>query len=194
MIDLATLAGWSALVGAVATILGAVFLGLFFSRGGRWGLWNDLASIVLMLATIPVAVVIALIESEQFATYALAAGAIGIAGMLAAAASQALLVARVRTYERLLPWTLGAGAVVGLWYLMAGVLALPRGLPTGLGLTMILSGLGFLAISYGFARGGQRDPLAALGFAVLLMSSTTFLAYTGIFLVSGKLEVPAWNA
>ncbi|MCI0585046.1 MAG: hypothetical protein L0227_19500 [Chloroflexi bacterium] len=188
------LAGWSAIVAAVATVVGAVFLGLFFSRGQPWGTWNDVASIVLMLATIPVAVVIAIIEAEQVGPFALIAAVIGIAGMLAAAASQALLVARVRTYDRLLPWTLGAGAVVGVWYVLAGIPALTRGLPTGMGIVMILSGLGFIAVSYGFARGGERDPAAALGFAVLGMGSTVFLAYMGLFLLSGKLVVPSWNA
>jgi hypothetical protein len=47
-------AGLSALLAAVATVIGAVFLGLFFWKGGLWGLLNDIASIVMMLATIPV--------------------------------------------------------------------------------------------------------------------------------------------
>ena len=194
MITLDGVAGWSALIAAVATVVGAVFLGLFFSRGQPWGTLNDVASIVLMLATIPVAVIVAAIEADQFATFALIAAAIGIVGMLVAAVSQVLLVARVWTFERLLPWTLGAGAVVGVWYVMAGILGLPGALPPGMGWLMIASGIGFIAVGYGFARGGQRDPIAALGFATLGFGSTVVLAYFGIFLLSGKLEVPAWNA
>jgi hypothetical protein len=131
---------------------------------------------------------------ERTTTVAVGVAVIGILGMLAAAASQVLLVARVRTFERLLPWTLGAGAVVGVWYVMAGILALPGGLPPPMGWVMIASGIGFIALGYGFARGGQRDPIAALGFATLHMGSTVFLTYLGLFLLSGKLVVAAWNA
>jgi hypothetical protein len=194
MTTLEQVAGWSALIAALATVVGALFLGLFFSRGQPWGTLNDVASVVLMLATIPVALVVAAIEADESATLALVAAAIGIVGMLVAAVSQVLLVARVRTFERLLPWTLGAGAVVGVWYVMAGILALPGGLPPPMGWVMIASGIGFIAVGYGFARGGQRDPIAALGFATLGMGSTVFLAYLGLFLLSGKLEVPTWNA
>jgi hypothetical protein len=52
---IAAIAGPFALVAAVATVLGAAFLVLFFAKGDPWGLLNDVASIVLMLATIPVA-------------------------------------------------------------------------------------------------------------------------------------------
>jgi uncharacterized membrane protein len=34
------LAGWSALLAAAATVVGAVFVGLFFSRGEPWGTWT----------------------------------------------------------------------------------------------------------------------------------------------------------
>jgi hypothetical protein len=193
MITLEQVAGWSALIAAVTTVIGAVTLMVFFSKGGLWGLWNDLASIVLMLATIPVTVVIAVIEAEQLATSALVVAAIGIVGMLGAATSQALLVARVGSFERLLPWTLGAGAVVGVWYVLAGILALPGGLPQAMAWLMIASGIGFIAIGYGFARGGQRHPLAAIGGLVLFVASTAFLAWIGWQLVAGGIEAPAWN-
>src|SRR5258708_36704624 len=48
------LAGYSALLAAVATVLGAVLLALFFTKGQPWGTLNDIASIVLMLVTLPV--------------------------------------------------------------------------------------------------------------------------------------------
>jgi len=59
------LAGASALVAAVATVLGAAFLVLFFAKGGLWGLLNDIASIVLMLATIPVLLFLAMFTSGR---------------------------------------------------------------------------------------------------------------------------------
>jgi hypothetical protein len=177
------LVGWSALVATVATVVGAVFLGLFFWKGGLWGLLNDLASIVLMLATIPVAVALGLLGADAFGPLAWFATGVGIVGMAGAAVAQGLLVARVRTYQQLLPWTLGFGAIVGVWYLFVGVLGLdhPAGgysVPTTLA---IASGLGFIAIGYGFWRGNERHPLSIVGGLVLLVASTGFLGLVAMY-------------
>jgi hypothetical protein len=195
MITLEHAAGWSALIAAAATVVGMVTLMVFFARGGRWGLANDVASIVLMLATIPVAVVVAQIEDEPPlpGIVVALAGLVGILGMLGATVSQGLLVARVRSYEQLLPWTLGAGAIVGVWYVAAGALGFGS-LGPPLAILMLASGFGFIAVGYGFARGGQRHPLAAIGGVVLFLASTTFLVWLGFRLVNGDLVVPAWNA
>ncbi|MBA3876715.1 MAG: hypothetical protein C0498_07235 [Anaerolinea sp.] len=193
MITLGQLAGWSALIAAAATVIGAVLLGLFFSRGQPWGTWNDIASVVLMLAMIPVALVVGTIQMERMTTVVVAVAAVGIGGMLAAAGFRAALVARLRTSEQLLRPTLTADAVVGIWYVLSGFLGLSGDLPQPLAWWMIASGIGFIAIGYGFALGGQRHPLAALGGATLLLFSTAFLAWLGIYLVSGNLVVPSWN-
>jgi predicted secreted protein len=194
MITLEQLAGWSAILAAAATVIGAVFLGLFFSRGEPWGTLNDIASVVLMLAMIPVALVLGTLEMERTTTVAVAVAAVGIGGMLAAAGLQAALVARLRTYEQLLRPTLVAGGVVGVWYVLAGFLGLAGDIPQPLPWWMIASGLGFIAIGIGFAAGGQRHPLAALGGFTLALASTAFLAWLGILLISGELVVPSWNA
>jgi hypothetical protein len=49
----------------------------------------------------------------------------------------------------------------------------------------ILAGLGFIAIGYGFRIGGQRHPAAAIGGAVLFVSSMVFLTWLGVLLVTG---------
>jgi hypothetical protein len=188
------LAGWSAIVAAAATVIGLVFVGLFFSRGQPWGYWNNVASVVHMLATIPVALVVGTLEMERTSTLAVAVAAIGIVGMLAAAGLEATLAARLRTYDQLLRPTAIAGAVVGVWYVLAGFLGLSGAVPSVLPWWMIAAGFGFIALGYGFAVGGQRHRLAAFGTWTLSIASTTFLAWLGIFLVSGKLVVPSWNA
>ena len=71
-------AGWSALVAAIATVIGAVTLVLFFARGEPWGRLNDVSSVVLMLAMIPVALVVGTLESETASTVALPVAALGI--------------------------------------------------------------------------------------------------------------------
>ncbi len=187
-------AGWSALVAAAATVVGAVTLVLFFSRGGEWGRLNDASSVVLMLAMIPVALLVATLESETVTTVVLPVAAIGIGAMLAVAALQALLVARRVTYEQTKKWVLLCGAVIGLWYIASGLLAGNTALEGALAWLAIGSGIGFVAVGYGFAAGNERHPLSALGGGLLLGASTTFFVVLGTRLVTGDLVVPDWNA
>jgi hypothetical protein len=187
-------AGWSALVAAAATVVGAVTLVLFFSRGEPWGRLNDASSVVLMLAMIPVALLITTIETETVTTVVLPVAAVGIGAMLAVAALQALLVARRVTYEQTKRWVLLGGAVIGLWYVATGLLAGHTALEGVLAWLAIAAGIGFVAIGYGFAAGNERHPLSALGGVVLLGASTAFFVVLGTRLVTGDLTVPAWNA
>lgn len=173
--------GWSASVAAVATVVGAVLLGLFFAKGDPWGTLNDIASVVLMLATIPVAVALGLLGEDAFGLLAWLVTAIGIVGMVGAAVAQTVLVARIRTYRQLLPWTLGSGAIVGVWYLLVGLLGLSlvttRNFPLAIMALAIASGVGFISIGFGFWRGNERHPASVIGGLVLLVSSTAFLGW-----------------
>lgn len=182
---LAALAGPSALIAAVATVLGAVFLVLFFAKGGLWGLLNDVASIVMMVASVPIVLYVFQITAPYApAPVHLAIIGVGLVGMLGASVSQSLLVARVRTYQQLLPWTLGFGAVVGLWYVGAGALLLVATAPLLLAALAILSGLGYVAIGYGFWRGNERHPLSIAGGVTLLITSTAFLIWIGLVAIA----------
>ncbi len=189
-----TIAGWSALVAAGATVVGAVTLVLFFARGEPWGRLNDASSVVLMLATIPVALLVATIESETVTTIVLPVAALGIGAMLVVAALQALLVARRVTYEQTKAWVLLGGAVVGVWYILSGLFAARTAIEGLLAWLMLAAGVGFIAIGYGFAAGNERHPLSVIGGVLLLGASTTFLAVLGMRLVTGDLVAPAWNA
>lgn len=187
---LAGIAGPSALLAAMATVVGAVTLVIFFARGGWWGLANDIASIVLMLATIPVAVGIAQV-SKPWVAWSAGAAAIGVIGMLGASVSQALLIARRFTYQQLLPWTLGFGAVVGVWYLLIGIGGLrspffEAGL-LSLDTLAIASGISFIALGYGFLRGDERHPLSVIGGFVLLVTSTWFLIWVGTLFINAEI-------
>ena len=189
-------AGWSANVAAVATVFGALALVLFFTRGQPWGTINDAASVVLMIAMVPVALVVAVIESREQpfpSSYAVAVGVFGIVPMLVAAWYQARLVAGRVTYEQTKGRVLAAGAFVGLWYVLAGAIGF-RPLGQVLAMLAIVSGVGFIAIGYGFAVGNERHPLSALGGVVLTVGSTAFLTILGLRFVTGDLVVPTWNA
>ena len=189
MTDLASLAGPSALLAAVATVVGAGTLVIFFARGGWWGLANDVASIVLMVATIPVAVGIAQV-TKGWSPWADAAAVVGITGMVGASVSQALLISRRFTYRELLPWTLGFGAVVGIWYLMIGLgsVTSPFFPDFLLNALAVASGISFIALGYGFLRGNERHPLSVIGGIVLLVSSTWFLVWIGQEFISGEIR------
>ncbi len=182
---LSAFAGPSALVAVVATVLGAVFLGLFFAKGGLWGPLNDVASIVLMLATIPVVAFFATwTEPYLSGGVAGAVAAVGLVGMLGAATAQGLLVARIRTYKQLLPWTLGSGAIVGIWYVLVGITGRLAGMSEITAILAIASGSGYIALGYGFWRGNERHPLSIAGGIVLLVASTIFLAWIGVSLIA----------
>jgi len=182
---LAALAGPAALLAAAATVVGAVLLVLFFWKGQPWGTLNDIASIALMLATIPVLAFFATFTEPYLVPGAASVVAtIGVVGMLGAGIAQALLVARVRTYAQLLPWTLGFGAVVGAWYVLVGISGRFAGVPEFMAGAAIVAGAGYIALGYGFWRGDERHPLSVIGGIVLLIASTTFLGWIGIALVT----------
>jgi hypothetical protein len=187
-------AGWSALVVAASTVVGAVTIVLFFRRGDPWGRLNDVSSVVLMLALIPVALLVATLESETMTTTVLPVAALGIAAMLVVAVLQALLVARRVTYAGTVRWVLLGGALVGVWYIGTGVMAAHTALEGAPAWLAIASGIGFIAIGIGFARGRERHPLSAIGGVVLLGASLAFLAVLGARLVSGDIVAPDWNA
>jgi hypothetical protein len=167
---------------------------LFFSRGQPWGTINDASSVVLMLALIPVALLVATLERETVTTLALAAAALGIVAMVVAAGLQALLVVGRVTFEQTKLRVLGAGAVVGLWYILVAVLAGGTAIEGPLAWLAVGSGAGFIAVGYGFAVGGERHPLSVVGGLLAFAGSTAFLAILGVRLVGGDITVPAWNA
>lgn len=193
-VDLARLAGLSAWLAAGMTVVGAITLMQFFRTGGRWGTWNDASSVVLMLAMVPVALVLAVIAMEVVTTAALVIAAIGILAMLGAALLQALLVVGAVTYDQTKIPVLALGGVVGVWYLLTAISTGSTDLPVGLRLAAAVSGVGFIAVGLGFARGGQSHPLAAIGGAGLFIASIVFFVWLGALLVGGDLAIPAWNA
>lgn len=193
-LSFAQLAGVSAWLAAAMTVVGMATLLLFFSRGGRWGTYNDAASVVLMLAMVPVALVLAVIELEVVTTTALVVGGIGIGAMLLVAVLQALLVAGRVSYEQTKAAVLGFGAVVGVWYLLTAVVSGHTAIPDGIRVASAVAGVGFIAVGYGFARGGERHPAAAIGGLTLFVASLVFQVWLGALLVSGALVMPEWNA
>lgn len=190
---IASLGGLSAWLAAAMTVVGMATLMAFFSRGGRWGTYNDAASVVLMLALIPVALVLAVIELEVVATTALVIAVVGVGSMLALAFLQALLVIGRVTYEQTRYSVLGIGAVVGVWYLLTSIATDHTVVPDGARAASAAAGLGFIAVGYGFARSGERHPAAVVGGIVLFVASLVFQLWIGWVLITGDLPIPDWN-
>jgi hypothetical protein len=187
-------AGVAALVAAAATVVGAVALVLFFARGQPWGTVNDASTVVLMLALIPVALLVATLESETVTTVALVVAGVGILAMAAVAILQALLVARRVTFAQSKGPVLFGSMVVGIWYVASGLLATRTGLEGLPAWLAIAAGTGFVAVSLGFAIRDERHPLSTAGGALAFAGSTAFLVLLGSRLVTGDLVAPSWNA
>jgi hypothetical protein len=193
-VEFARFAGLSAWLAAAMTVIGAITLVQFFRVGGRWGGWNDISSVVLMLAMIPVALVMAIITSEVVTTAALVIAAVGIVAMLAHALLSTLLLARRVTFDQTVGAIQGFGAVIGVWYLLVAISSGATDLPDGLRLAAVVAGVGFIVVGIGFTLGGQAHPLTGIGGTALFAASIVFFVWLGALLLGGDLTIPAWNA
>ena len=162
--QLNVLFGWAAFLSALATLVTGATAVLFLSRGGRFGKINDAASVAQMLFMVPVAAALFFVTRRGAAGLALLALAIGVIGMLVAAALQALLVFGAVKFEQTFEAVLAAGGTVGLWLLLTNCLILAaRALPGGLTVLGIVAGTGYILAVIGFHAGGQQHPLFYTG-------------------------------
>jgi hypothetical protein len=188
--QLDVLFGWAAILSAAATLLTLITGILFFSAGGLFGPINDAVSVIQMLLMLPIAAALYLLTRHDATALALLAAAIGIAGMLIAAVLQALLVLRIVEYEQTAAATLSAGGAVGIWLVVANLLAVAAGaLPVGLALTGVVAGAGYVLLVIGFRRGGQGHPLFYAGSGLAVMGYTVWGAWLGFLFLSGGLAV-----
>lgn len=119
--------GWAALLSAVATI-GTLVTGiLFFAVNERFGKINDIVSVFQVVLMLPVAVAMYLLTRPSNGGLALLALAVGSMGMVIVAVLQALLVVEMVSFEQTIRAVLSAGAVIGLWLVLANVVALGGG-------------------------------------------------------------------
>jgi hypothetical protein len=94
----------------------------------------------------------------------MALAAIGIIGMLVAAALQMLLVLGTAKYEQTIGMVLTAGGAIGIWLVVTGYIALAnRILPNGLAWLGLIARGGYILLVVGFWLGGQQNSLFTLG-------------------------------
>jgi len=114
-------AGWSAYVSAAATIFGFVTLITFFMVGEPFGTMNDVSSIVIVLAAIPILFSLYQYNRPASPTGSLIALIVGVLGALSAAIFAIISITTRRTYGDSVSLSYG---VFGLSLVMYSYLAL----------------------------------------------------------------------
>jgi hypothetical protein len=186
--NLNLLFGWILYLSAAATIATAVTVILFFTLGGRFGKINDAVSVLQMLLMLPVSVGLFLLIHHGGAGLALLATVVGAIGMFIAAILQALLVFDVVKYEQTIAIVLAAGGAIGLWLLLANILALNiDALPSGLAISGIAVGVGYILVALGFRIGGQEHPLSYAGALLVIVGYSIWSIWLGWLFTSGGL-------
>lgn len=178
------LAGWSAYLTATATIIGFVTLITFFMVGEPYGTINDISSVVIALAALPV--LFALYQSHRSAapTGSLTALMLGVISALSAAVLQIILIITGKTYGNAVTLSYG---VFGLSLVIFSYLALTdKLLPRGLAWFGILAGIGYIVVNAGFILGGENHPLTYVGGLASIIGYPTWAIWLGrIFLKPG---------
>lgn len=168
--NLFRLAGWSAILSAIATIVGAVTLVIFFSLGDPYGKINDVSSIVI--AVMGIIVLFALHKLHQTVSYPLSITAltIGVLALLIAGAVQTIFVLGFIRLEQTstAPYSF---SVFGISIAIHGYLAwIARSFPRGLAVWGMIAGLGYALVGLGFILGGPNHPLTYIGGALSVIA------------------------
>jgi hypothetical protein len=181
------IAGWSAYLAAVVAIISYAALFVFFAVGGVFGPINDAASVVQMIFMLPVALALYFLFRPLSPLISLAALVSAMVAMVGIAILQALLVLRRVRYEQTLLPVLTLGGILGVWWILIGVQSLIGGmLPNGLRWVSIAVGLSAIILVVGFRSGGERHPLAAIGFLTNAILVPIWLFWIGRLLLPGN--------
>ena len=190
-------AGWSAYLSAGFTIIGTVFLFLFYalevpratatsgSASYVWGTLNDLAVVFQLLFMLPLTMALQQLIIPRHQSLSWVALALGVVGILTAAIAQILLIARVISFEVNLPLGVAALGLIGAWMVVVNHLGRAGGiLPARLAwlgeimgaVFVLMGGLApLLAMISSFGAFVQQHPVI-IG-AVIALAVPGFLAY-----------------
>ncbi len=190
--DLSRYAGWSAMAGAGATILGLATLLLFYSLGEPWGTINDVMSMLLALSMAPLWLALYRHCRRAAPTMSLAAFCMGVLAILVVLVFQALLVLRVMRYEQTavtVPAAFGTlgGTLMMFGYLQRRARSLRRGL-AGLGM---MAGAGYVLVIAGISLGGQESALTLVGGLMAAVCYPAWAIWFGRMLLLGQINFDA---
>jgi len=180
-------AGWSAYLSAVTTIIGFITLILFFSVGQPFGTINDVSSISIALAILPVLFVLHKLHHTSAPTLSLGALIIGIVSALIAALLQTLFVFKIIPGDPSSEIVTVAFGVFGISLATFNYLAYSnKSLFPKLAIWGIVAGAGYALVALGFLLGGQDHPLTYVGGLAAIIAYPVWAIWFGKLLLSGK--------
>jgi hypothetical protein len=183
-------AGWSAHISAIATVVGAITLVIFFSLGDPFGKINDVSSIIIAVTGIPILLALHKLHSAVSNGGSLAALVIGVVALLFAGAAQTLLVLGFIQFEQSPDATFGFGAF-GVAIAMHGYLAWVKNVfPRGLAVWGMAAGIGYVLVALGFILGGPNHPLTYAGGAAAVIAYPVWSLWLGRVFLSGHERTP----
>ncbi len=186
--ELMRYAGWSAVVSAIATVLGLVTLIMFFSLGQPWGTINDMTSVILAFSLLPVLLALYQLHRHDAPLLTLIFLAIGVVALLVAALFQTLLIFGVIEFEQTAVIVPAAFGLFGAALIVFNAVARAQGtLPETLALLGIVAGVSYVLVIVGFILGGQEHPLTAVGGLTAVITYPIFAIWFGRILLSDLL-------
>jgi hypothetical protein len=197
-------AGWSAYLSGGLSIVSGVFLFLFYAlevprmaalgaaAPQTFGTLNDIATLVQFLCMLPLTVAFHRLAPSDRRGLSLISVAVGVVGLLVVVIAQALLVARVLSFEVNLPFVMAAFGLFGVWMILADrFVRASGGLPSGLARLGELAGIAFVlmsAVTLLVILINWRDPSAAGRLGAFLQQ------YPALIVIAIVLAVPLFLA
>ena len=170
-------AGWSGYLSALATIIGAVTLVIFFSVGDPFGKINDVSSVVIGLTAIVILFALYQLHRSAAPTISLVTFIVGALAMLTAAVVQMLLVINGTNFGMIVTIAFG---VFGASLIVFGFLAVVNEtLPRVLAWMGIAAGIGYVLVITGFILSGENHPLTYIGGAISVIAYPTWSIWLG---------------
>jgi hypothetical protein len=183
------LAGWAALAVAVLTVTRLVTLLAFFATGAPLlGALNDVNTILMAGATVPVALALRPVAARAVEPLATLAVGICLVGVLLAAGVSALMLAHVWTADTALTVTSVGNGLIGVWLLLtAGLLLAASATPVGLGWLGVAGGAGLAVSTLAFPLLSGDHPVIVLAGLVALVGLVGFFGWAGALLLNARL-------
>jgi len=180
---------WAAYLSAAMTIVTLIAGTLSFTRMRPFGVLSDIASVLLMLLMVPLAIATPRLLPATMQVPGVVAAVIGIAAMVVVAVGQSLLIARQIEMEKAVKF-LHAAIAVGIWLLVTNVLLLIAGsAPVGLWLAGLVAGIGYIVTMGGVLENGKMNLLYSLGGLMMCAGYAVWAIWLGRLLTTGALSL-----
>lgn len=171
---------------AIATIIGAVTLVIFFSVGDPFGKINDVSSVVIAVTGIPVLLTLHKLHSDVSKGLSLIALVVGVVALLIAGVVQVVFVLGLIQLEQTsaAPY---AFSVFGIAIAIFGYLGwVGKSFPRGLTVWGMAAGIGYALVGIGFILGGPNHLLTYIGGAASVIGYPTWAIWLGRQLLSRR--------